>query len=170
MLSVIRMHTVQAPTRHRRSVIACRAPARSGFSTIEAIIVLLIVMIIVGTLTPSVQKQLTRTRITRAARAVSADLYLAQALAQRARQPVTVAVDSSAKTITMSIHSPDTVLQRRSYGSQSEFKLLYFWASPTAVAVFPNGMSSTTMTIYLTPTTTDKQVRMSRAGQILVLP
>lgn len=148
---------------------ACRAPARSGFSTIEAIIVLLIVMIIVGTLTPTVQTQLMHTRINRAARAAAADLYLAQALAQRERQPVTVTVDSTTKMITLSIANPDTVLQRRPYGTEGEYKLPELYAAPGSIAVFPNGMSNSTITISMSDGTFTRQVRMSRAGQILVL-
>ncbi len=147
----------------------CRVPARSGFSTIEAVIVLLIVLIIVGTLTPTVQKQLTHTRISRAARAAAADFYLAQALAQRERQPVTVTVDSLAKTITLRIATPDTVLQRRYYGIEGEYKLPAIWGSPGSIVVYPNGMSNTSITVSMSDGTFTRQVKMSRAGQILVL-
>ena len=150
-------------------MIACRPRPRSGFSTIEAIIILLIVMIIVGTLTPTVQKQLTHTRISRAARAASADFYLAQALAQRERQPVTVTVDSIAKTITLKISTPDTVLQRHYFGTEGEFKLPKIYASPKSIVVYPNGMSSTSITVSMSDGTFTRQVKMSRAGQILVL-
>ncbi len=148
---------------------ACRARARSGFSTIEAVIVLLIVMIIVGTHTPTVQKQRTHTRISRAARAAAADLYLAQALAQRERQPVPVTGDSVAKTVTLKISTPDTVLQRRYYGIQGEYKLPMIYAVPGSIVVFPNGMSNATITVSMSDGTFTRQVRMSRAGQILVL-
>lgn len=147
----------------------CRQGARTGFSTIEAIIVMLIVMIIVGTLTPTFQHQLMHTRISRAARAAAGDFYLAQSLAQRERQPVTVTVDPVAKTVTLKISNPDTVLQRRRYGMEDEFKLPSFSASPTSVVVLPNGMSSTSITLSLGDGTFTRQVRMSRAGQILVL-
>lgn len=147
----------------------CRAPAHAGFSVIEAIIVMLIVMVIVGTLTPTVQKQLTHTRISRAARAASADFYLAQALAQRERQPVTVTVDPTAKTMTLKISTPDTVLQRRYYGLEGEYKLPSISASPASAVVYPSGMASTSMTVSMSDGTFTRQVRMSRAGQILVL-
>lgn len=143
--------------------------SRAGFSIIEAVMVLLIVVVVVGTLTPSVQRQLTRSRINRAARVAAADFYLAQALSNRERQPVTVRFDPVAKTAVIRVSSPDTVLSRRFYGSEGEFKLQEVSAVPASVVVLPNGMASSTITVSLGDGTYTRRVRMSRAGQILVL-
>ncbi len=130
-------------------------------------------MIIVGTLTPTVQKQLMHTRVSRAARAAAAALYLAQARAPRQRQPVTVIVDSLQKMVLLTsvnaAHTGVDTLQRRYYGLQGEFKLPSIWGSPGSIVVFPNGMSNASITVSMSDGTITRQVKMSRAGQILVL-
>ena len=62
-----------------------RRPGHAGFTIYEAMMVLLIVGIVVGALTPSVRRQLTRARINRAANVMAADLMLAQSIAGRQR-------------------------------------------------------------------------------------
>jgi type II secretory pathway pseudopilin PulG len=146
----------------------CSHPASLGFSIIEAVMVLLIVVVVVASLTPGVMRTLTRARINRASGAVAADLFLAQSLAARQRAPVRVVVSSTAKTLTLRSRG-DTVLQQRFYGSESEFKLPQFSASPDSVQVLPNGMTNTTLTITLSDGTFIRRVKISRAGQIRVL-
>jgi hypothetical protein len=131
--------------------------------------VLLIVVVVVGSLTPAVSKQLTHSRINRAASVCAADFYMAQALAARNRMPVRVVFDSTAKTATLKLPNDSTLVVRQ-YGLSSSFKLPSFSASPTVVQVLPSGMSNTTITVNMT----DKggfvrQVRMSQAGQIRIL-
>jgi len=130
--------------------------------------VLLIVVVIVAWLTPAVSRQLTHSRINRAASVCAADFYMAQSLAARNRQPVRVVFDSTAKTATLKLPNDSTLLVRY-YGSQGEFKLPSFSASPGVVQVLPNGMANTTITVNLTDGTFLRQVRMSQAGQIRVL-
>ena len=144
-------------------------PRRRGFTVIEAVMVLLIVLIVVASLTPKVTTQITHSRINRAASVCAADFYMAQALAARNRMPVRVVFDSTAKTATLKLPN-DSVLVTRYYGTQGEFKLPGFSASPTVVQVLPSGMANTTITVSMT----DKggfvrQVRMSQAGQIRIL-
>lgn len=133
--------------------------------------VLLIVAVVVGSLTPSVLRILTRARINRAAGVVAADFYLAQSLAARTRTPMTVFFSSSNKTgIIRLASSSTTVYQTRYYGSEGEFKLPTFSASPASVNVLPSGMTSASITVSLSDGTFTRQVRMSRAGQIRILP
>jgi type II secretory pathway pseudopilin PulG len=149
-----------------------RAQHRSsgrGFTTIEAVMVMLIVVVVVASLTPAVARQITHSRINRAASVCAADFYMAQALAARNRQPVRVVFDSTAKTATLRLPN-DSILVVRQYGLTSTFKLPSFSASPGVVQVLPSGMANTTITVNMT----DKagfvrQVRMSQAGQIRIL-
>ena len=144
-------------------------PSRAGFSIIEAVMVLLIVLVVIGTLTPSVMRQITHSRINRAAGAVAADFYLAQSLASSARAPVRIVFSATAKTAFIRRGSPDTVLQRRYYGTDGEFKLPSFSATPDSILVLVNGMTSGSITVSLSDGTYTRQVRMSRAGQIRIL-
>lgn len=130
--------------------------------------VLLIVGIMVAALTPAFSRQITHSRINRAASVCAADFYMAQAFAARNRQPVRVVFDSTAKTATLKLPNDSTLLVRN-YGSQSAFNLPTMTASPTVIQVLPSGLANTTITVRMTDGTFVRQVRMSRAGQIRVL-
>ena len=130
--------------------------------------VLIVVGVVLASLTPALSRQLTHSRINRAASVCVADFYMAQAFAARNRQPVRVVFDSTAKTATLKLPNDSTLLVRY-YGSQSAFKLPTMSASPTVVQVLPSGLANTAITVRMTDGTFLRQVRMSRAGQIRVL-
>lgn len=130
--------------------------------------VLLVVTVVVMSLTPAVAKQITHSRVNRAASVCAADFYLAQALAARNRAPVRVVFDSTAKMTSLKLPN-DSVLSVRYYGTQGEFKLKSFSASPLVVQVLPNGMTNGTITVTLSDGSFSRWVRMSQAGQIRVL-
>jgi type II secretory pathway pseudopilin PulG len=134
----------------------------------EAVMVLLIMGVVVASLTPALSRQLTHSRINRAASVCAADFYMAQAFAARNRKPVRVVFDSTAKTATLKLPNDSTLLVRY-YGLTSPFKLPSFSASPTVVQVLPSGMANASITVNLTDGTFLRQVRMSKAGQIRVL-
>ena len=131
--------------------------------------VLLLVVVIVATLLPPAARQLTHSRISRAALICAADFYLAQSLAARNRQPVRVVFDSTAKTVSLKLPN-DSLLLKRSYGAGSDFQLPSFSASPGTVQVLPSGMTNGTITVTLSDGTFTRKVRMSQAGQIRILP
>ena len=146
-----------------------RRPGHTGFTIYEAMMVLLIVGIVVGALTPSVRRQLTRARINRAANVMAADLFLAQSIAGRQRVPVRVSYDVTNKIVTVvdSRASATNYLTRR-FGTDSDFKLQSLAATPTTVLVMPNGMASAGLTVTLSDGTFQRRVRMTRAGLIRV--
>lgn len=133
--------------------------------------VLIVVATVVGALTPSVVRQLTHARVNRAANVVAADFYLAQSLAGRQHAPVTMVFSPGAKTTTISDAASGTTLYTRRFGIESEFKLSggEFAASPATVQVLPNGMSNVSVTVTVGGASYQKQVRMSRAGQIRII-
>ena len=147
-----------------------RRPASSGFTIYEAMMVLLVVGVIVGALTPSVRRQLTRARINRAANVVAADLFLAQSVSGRQRVPVRVNYDGTTMIATITDSRPAaTVYLTRRFDTTSEFKLTSLSASPTSILVLPNGMASASITITLSDGTGyQRQIRMTRAGLIRV--
>lgn len=146
-----------------------RRPGQAGFTLYEAMMVLLIVGIVVGALTPSVRRQLTRARINRAANVMAADLMLAQSIAGRQRIPVRVSYDVINKLVTVvdSRASATNYLTRR-FGLDSDFKLTSLSASPTTLLVMPNGMASTGVTITLSDGSFQRRVTMTRAGLVRI--
>ena len=154
----------------RTGEAACRNPARSGFTLAEAVIVLLIVAVVIGVLTPGVVRQLQDARTNRAANVVAASFFQAQSLAGRQHTPVVIAFDGASMIMTISQPPPtSTVLTTRRFGLDSEFKLTAFSASPTSVLVLPNGMTNGSVTVTLTGGSYARQVRMTRAGQVRVM-
>lgn len=141
-----------------------------GFTVLEAVVVLVIVAAIIGAMAPAVRTQLLRARVNRAAGIAAADLYLAQALAARQRQPIRVLFNQAAKTVTLKLTSPpDSTVQVRYYGAGSEFNVPLFTATPDTVQVLPNGMANGSVVLQLSDGRYTREIRMSRAGQIRVV-
>lgn len=130
--------------------------------------VLLIVLTVLGALTPSVIRQITHARVNRAARVVAADFYLAQSTASRTRRNVNVTVDTVARTITQIDASTSTQLTVRRFGSTSEFKLQGMTSSPLTILVFPSGMLSTAITIQVGDASFRRTITVTRAGQVRI--
>lgn len=145
----------------------CSYSTRSGFSIIEAVMVLTIVLVVVGSLMPTTQGILSRSRINRAANVGAADFYLAQTQASRLRVPVTITLNTSTRILRITT-SNDTLLTRY-YGSESDFNVSSVTASPASIIVLPSGMTSAQMTLTLSNGTYQRRVRISRAGQIRIL-
>lgn len=130
--------------------------------------VMLIMVTVIGALTPSVIRQITHARVNRAARVIAADFYLAQSTASRNRKPVLLAVDSAARTVTVSDAQTATQLFVRRLGADSEFKLQGLVATPGTTLVFPSGMASASVVVQVGDASYMKVVNVSRAGQIRV--
>jgi len=132
--------------------------------------VLTIIAAVVGALAPSVRRQLMHARVNRAASVVAGDFFLAQSIAGRQRVPVSIAFDDTAKsTVITDSRSSTTVLVTRRFGPGSDFNLVTFAAAPASVLVLPNGMATTTVTVTLGDGSYQRQVRLSRAGQVRIL-
>jgi type II secretory pathway pseudopilin PulG len=147
-----------------------RAPGRRvprGFTVIEALIVVVIMMTVVGAMMPSMAKQVSRARVNRAVNTVAADFLMAQAMAGRQHQPVTVTFDASAKTATLS--SRGTTLVTRQFGSGSEYKLTGLSASAASVVILPSGMANQSVTVTVSGGGYSRQARLTRAGQVRLL-
>ena len=132
--------------------------------------VLLIVAVVIGALTPGAIRTISHARINRAVNVVASQFYVAQSMAGRQRRPVTLTVDSTLKTITIAdAVSPFTQLTQRQFGDGSEFRIKRFWASRTSVSFLPNGMVNAADTVSLSDGTYTKRVHVSQAGQIRIL-
>jgi type II secretory pathway pseudopilin PulG len=142
--------------------------SRSGFSIIEAVMVLVIVATILAALSPSVARQLTHARTNRAALVVAADFYQAQALAGRMRSPVRVGFDPTSKAMVLFDAATNNVISRRELGSDSEFKLATLSSTSSYVLVLPNGTSNVSVTVTIGGAGYSRAVTMSRAGQIRI--
>jgi type II secretory pathway pseudopilin PulG len=130
--------------------------------------VLVIVLVVLGSMMPSVNRQVAHARVNRAASVGASDFFLAQDVAGRLRRPVRVTVDTTAKTISLKTVT-DSLIQQRHYGKDGEFKLAVFSAVPLQVQVLPTGMASATITVTFGNGDYQRKVRLSRAGQVRLL-
>jgi type II secretory pathway pseudopilin PulG len=147
----------------------CAQSRPAGFTIFEAVMVLFIVLTVIAALTPGVSRSIAHARVNRAANVVAAQLYLAQSMAGRQHQPVTMIVSPGAKTITIEDAVTDSTLVVRRFGSDSEFNLLSLTASPATIYVLPTGMANASITVTVGDPSYQQQVWMSRAGQIRIL-
>jgi len=109
-------------------------------------------------------------RARQAAATVAADLQYAQMLAARQREPVVVIVNPSLRLLLIQSRG-GTVFRRRFVGPGTEYGLSALSVTPTStVEVFPNGVATQSITVTTSTPSYTRRVRLSRAGQIRILP
>jgi type II secretion system protein H len=141
---------------------------RPGFTLIELLVVLVLGTIAGSIVVPSISRSIAETRVQRAASVVSADLQLAHSMAARQRRPVVVAISSPSMTMTIrDFTTPTTIYSRRHFGGE-EFPVQSFTATSNEVTVFPSGMASSGLTVTLGAGASQREIVMSRAGQVRV--
>lgn len=133
--------------------------------------VLLIVLVVLGSMIPSVRRQIRHAQVNRAANVGAADFLLAQELAGKTRRPVRLTVDTTARSISLYAVTAvaDSLIQQRSYGVTGAFQLSVLTAAPMQVLVLPNSMASATITVTFGNDGYLRLVRLSRAGQVRIL-
>jgi prepilin-type N-terminal cleavage/methylation domain-containing protein len=141
-----------------------------GFSVIEMAVVLSIAGILLTMAVWRFGPALHRARTRQAVASVAADLQYAKMLAARQREPVIVIVNPSLQLLLVRSRG-GTIFRQRFVGPDTEFGLDALTAAPvTSVEVFPNGVATSPITLTASLDTYSRQVRLSRAGQIRVLP
>lgn len=130
--------------------------------------VLLIVAVVIGALTPSVVRQISHARVNRAASVVAADLMQAQTLAGRQQMPVIVNVDGASKRIEVRT-TTGSVISVRVFDTNTDYKLSTLSSTLTNILILPNGTTSGVATITVGSPGYNRQVRISRAGLVRVL-
>jgi prepilin-type N-terminal cleavage/methylation domain-containing protein len=141
---------------------------RRGFSMIELLIVIMIFSLLTVAAFPTISRVTSHSRVNQAAMVVAQDLGQAVTDAVRQRKPVRVARGSDMKSITVSDRATSTVLSTRVLGSGDVFGLDSVSLSPATVDIFPNGFTSSALTVTVTSGGYSRQVTMSRAGWVRV--
>src|ERR671914_2901231 len=93
---------------------------RAGFSLIEMMVTVSMLGIMVGMTAPKVSKDISHSRVNRAAQVVAADLEQALSMAGRQRRPVRVVFDGARKEIQLLDRVTGTLISRRALGDLSE--------------------------------------------------
>jgi prepilin-type N-terminal cleavage/methylation domain-containing protein len=147
------------------------APARDrGYSMIEMVIAIVIFGILLSIAYLRVGPAINQARVNRAASVIATDLQYAQMLAVRQRAPVAVIVDNALKAYIIRLRDSSLTFRNRFFGQDTEFGLDTLGATPTSVVMFPNGVAAASTTFTVGLSGYSRQVRLSRGGQVRVVP
>jgi prepilin-type N-terminal cleavage/methylation domain-containing protein len=143
---------------------------RKAFTIPEMLLVVAIIGIIAAIGAPKIATMIRHQRVNKAASLVVADLQNVFAMAGRQRAPVHVAYDSAVLSYTFTDRKTGTVLQTRTLGSTSEYRLTTLTFSPTVVDMFPNGIGSAALTVTVGAGDYSRTVTASTAGFVRLVP
>jgi type II secretory pathway pseudopilin PulG len=143
--------------------------SRFGFSVIELIAIVSILGIMAAVAGPAMSRIVRHQRVNRATTVIASDLQNAFATAARSRAPVLIQADNANRSYQFVDRRSGAVLKIRSfYGDTSEYKLSVLTFTPATLDVFPNGVSSSKLTIDLANGDYSKQITASSAGFVRV--
>jgi prepilin-type N-terminal cleavage/methylation domain-containing protein len=144
--------------------------SRRGFSLVEVLltVVVLGLMTVIGM--PRVNTFMTHLRVKRATALVASDLEQAFALAGRQRKPVRISCTCASQMYTVTDRAGGTNRLTRALGADDEYKLTTLTFSATPVDVFPSGIASSALTVTIGAGGYTRQITMSSAGQVRILP
>src|SRR5437763_3275098 len=142
---------------------------RPGFSIMELLVVIGIMGILAAMTGPAISRIVRHQRTNRAAMVITADLQNAFAVAARQRQPVRIQADEATRSYQFVDRKTGSILRIRTfYGDTSEYRLTTLKFTPSTIDVFPNGISSSAVTVDLANGDYSKQIKASSAGFIRV--
>jgi prepilin-type N-terminal cleavage/methylation domain-containing protein len=147
-----------------------RSLGHRGYTMIEMATTLVVAGIVttVGILMlgPAVE----HAKVRSAANVVAGDLQYAQSLAVRERHPISVVVDSAQIQLVIRDRDvPSNVHRTRALGPTSDFALDQISATGSSVELFPNGVAGSSITLTLGLRGFQRQVRLTKAGQIRII-
>jgi len=142
-----------------------------GFSIFEIAIVLVVIGILAAMTGPAMSRIVRHQRVNRASTIIVSDMQNAFAVAARQRLPVRVQGDAPSRSYQFVDRRTGTVLRIRAfYGDTSEYRLSSLVFTPTTFDVFPNGVSSTPVSIFLANGDYNKTITVSTAGFVRLVP
>jgi prepilin-type N-terminal cleavage/methylation domain-containing protein len=142
-----------------------------GFSIFEIAIVLVVIGILAAMTGPAMSRIVRHQRVNRASTIIVSDMQNAFAVAARQRLPVRVQGDAPTRSYQFVDRRTGAVLRIRAfYGDTSEYRLSTLQFTPTTFDVFPNGVSSTPVSIFLANGDYNKTITVSTAGFVRLVP
>ena len=141
---------------------------RVGFTVLELIIVISLFGLITAMTFPTVSRITAHARVNEAATVVAQDLSQALSAAARERKPLRVVLGADRRSISVSERASGTVLATRVLGFGDAYQLDSVTLSVSPVDLFPNGFTSSPLTVTLWAGGYSRRVTMSRAGWVRV--
>jgi Tfp pilus assembly protein FimT len=142
-----------------------------GFTLFELLIIVVILGIAATMMGPAMSRIVRHQRVNRASTIIVSDLQNAFAVAARQRMPVRVQADAASRSYQFVDRATGAVLRIRAfYGDTSEYKLSTLVFTPATFDVFPNGVSSSPVTIDLANGEYIRHITASTAGFVRLVP
>jgi prepilin-type N-terminal cleavage/methylation domain-containing protein len=152
--------------RHKRRV----SSARSGFSMLEMLIVMIVISLLVKISVQKIQRVIRHERVNRAAQVLVQDLQNGFAMAGRQRAPVRLTFNTGTKTYVFTDRATGTVLQTRVMSTGSDYSLTSMETDATTVDILPNGIGSVAFKVTLWNGDYKRDVLASTAGFVRSTP
>ena len=147
-----------------------RKIGEAGVSYIEMVIVIVLFALLMTIVMPRSRRAIEHATVNRAATVLATDLLYAQVLAARYHRPMVVDVDGAAKIYTIKDRTTGAFFRTRAFGAGSDFSLDLMSAAPGSAQLFPNGVASQSVMFTVGLNGFQREVRLSRAGQIRIIP
>ncbi len=129
-----------------RRVVPARS-ARTAFTLIEMLLVIVIVGALLAVAIPNVGRQVSRDRTNRAASVILGMLDEASQLAVRRRSPVTVTLSSG--TLFVRDRATNAILKQRTF-STNDLRATVVIRPTTGITIFPNGRANAALSVSVT--------------------
>ena len=142
----------------------------AGFTLLELMLALVVLGVIMSSVLPRVRQAAAIWGARRVAGLVANDLENAFSLAARQRRPVRLSCTCGSQQYTVTDRAAGTTLVTQSLGQSSGYNISGLTFSTNTVDIFPTGISSAPLTVTITIGASAKQVTMTQAGQVRVLP
>ena len=144
--------------------------SRGGFTTIELVLALVALAVVTAAVLPRVRQTAEIWRARRVAGLVANDLEYAFSLAARQRRPVRLSCTCGSQQYAVIDRAMGTTLINQDFGPSSTFHVSRLTFSTATVDIFPTGIASAPLTVTITAGPSTKQITMTQAGQVRVLP
>ncbi len=151
-------------------VLALEPAPSAGYTLIETVIAMVVLGILISIAWLRMGPAVSQTRVRSAATVVATDLQYAQMLAVRQRQPVVVIVDASMRSYIIRMRDTALTFRDRFFGQGTDYLLDSLSATPTSVVLYPNGVTAATTTFTIAQGAYTRHVRLTRAGQVRIVP
>lgn len=150
----------------------CRVPggsARLGFTLIEMLVVIVMIVILASIMLPQISGTVTRAKVRETANIVAGDLEQAVSLAARLRKPVVLTWSGNQYLVRDRATAPaDTVRLRRSLSLRSDLGVSQVQFTPASATIYPNGLVSTALEVVVTSGGYTRSITLSPAGLVRV--
>jgi Tfp pilus assembly protein FimT len=136
---------------------------------LELMVVLVTAGILSGLSMGKIADVIAQQRVTKAAAAITNDLQQAFAIAGRNRRPVRIVIDTAKMQLNITDRGQTTSFRRISLREVYNLRAanVRFYPS-TPIEVFPNGLSSDTLSITLSANGSTRRLRVTRAGMVQI--